>query len=315
MSSLSSLPLSPFEAKARIHAHIAFFAFLVALPLGVLIPRYLRTFTSAWFWPHAAMNLLVTGPLVFTAFALGYQTTTASGLPHFRDPHQKAGLALLILYCIQVSLGAFIHFVKLPRTFPGGRRPQNYLHAVLGLAIIGLAAFQTHYGLWTEWAFVTGNAHPVTWHCKRFWLGIVVVRSFSRFRFRSFFVLFLVTLWCGFVLWRLHVPASSFIPSLLLPASSFLLVLFCFVVSLCFRPPPPVRLIFTEKSTHPSSISHLTNTTKQGMFTLYALGLALLPRQFKQERAARRAAVAGEKAGSLEGLKAQDRDREGVREA
>ncbi|KAJ7429024.1 hypothetical protein B0H11DRAFT_2151375 [Mycena galericulata] len=226
MSSLSSLPLSPFEAKARIHAHIAFFAFLVALPLGVLIPRYLRTFTSAWFWPHAAMNLLVTGPLVFTAFALGYQTTTASGLPHFRDPHQKAGLALLILYCIQVSLGAFIHFVKLPRTFPGGRRPQNYLHAVLGLAIIGLAAFQTHYGLWTEWAFVTGNAHPVTWHCKRFWLGIVV-----------------------------------------------------------------------------------------GMFTLYALGLLLLPRQFKQERAARRAAVAGEKAGSLEGLKAQDRDREGVAEA
>ncbi|KAJ7466836.1 hypothetical protein B0H11DRAFT_2047852 [Mycena galericulata] len=208
------------EAIARIHAHIAFFAFLVALPLGVLIPRYLRTFTPAWFWPHATMNLLVTGPLVFTAFALGYQATTASETPHFHDPHQKIGLALLILYLAQVSLGAFIHFVKLPRTFPGGRRPQNYLHAVLGLAIIVLASFQTHYGLWKEWALINGDTHPVSWHCKRFWLGIVV-----------------------------------------------------------------------------------------GMFTLYALGLGLVPRQFKQERAARQAAgarggVDGEgKAGSLEGLR------------
>ncbi|KAJ7429023.1 hypothetical protein B0H11DRAFT_2267605 [Mycena galericulata] len=232
------------EAIARIHAHIAFFAFLVAPPprrphpalpphlhprvrLSCLYSAFLSSPSQhpaypscSWFWPHATMNLLVTGPLVFTAFALGYQATTASETPHFHDPHQKIGLVLLILYLAQVSLGAFIHFVKVPRTFPGGRRPQNYLHAVLGLAIIGLASFQTHYGLWTEWALINGNAHPVSWHCKRFWLGIVV-----------------------------------------------------------------------------------------GMFTLYAFGLALVPRQFKQERAARQAAGARggidgkRKAGSLEGLR------------
>ncbi|KAJ7751516.1 hypothetical protein DFH07DRAFT_525863 [Mycena maculata] len=172
---MSTSPLSPFESKARIHAHIAFFAYLVALPIGILIARYLRTFTSAWFWPHAIVNLLMTGPLVFTAFALGYQTTVTSGTPHFSDPHQKMGLALLVMYLLQVFLGAFIHWVKLPFRFPGGRPPQNYLHAVLGLAIVALASYQTHYGLWIEWGFVTGNAHPVNWRCRHFWLAIVVV--------------------------------------------------------------------------------------------------------------------------------------------
>ncbi|KAJ6564987.1 hypothetical protein DFH09DRAFT_1035121 [Mycena vulgaris] len=172
---MSTFPLSSFENKARIHGHVAFFAYLVALPLGIFIPRYLRTFTTSWFWPHAIMNFLVTGPLIFTAFTLGYQTTNMSGVPHFSDPHQKVGLALLVMYLIQVSLGAFIHWIKFPFRFPGGRHPQNYLHGLLGLSIVALATWQTHYGLWIEWPFVTGNAHPVNWRCKHFWLGIVVV--------------------------------------------------------------------------------------------------------------------------------------------
>ncbi|KAJ6612558.1 hypothetical protein B0H10DRAFT_2052118 [Mycena sp. CBHHK59/15] len=167
-------PLSPFESKARIHAHIAFFAFLVALPLGIYSARYLRTFTNGWLYPHALINFVVTGPLVFYAFVLGYQTTTAAGTPHFSDPHQKVGLALLIMYLLQVALGTLVHWVKLPR-LPGGRAPQNYLHILLGLGIVALATWQTHYGLWTEWAFATGNGHPVNWRCKHFWLAITVV--------------------------------------------------------------------------------------------------------------------------------------------
>ncbi|KAI0311023.1 hypothetical protein OF83DRAFT_1069520 [Amylostereum chailletii] len=217
MSEPVSFPLSPFENKARIHAHIAFFAFMVALPLGIGAARYLRTFTDSWFWPHFIVNFFVTGPLVFTAFALGYQTTQAGFTPHFSDPHQKGGLALLILYLVQVFLGAFIHWVKLPIRFPGGRPPQNYVHIVLGLTIIGLASWQTHYGLWTEWAFATGNAHPVTWHCKDFWLAIVIVSLPSR-----------------------------------------------------------------------SSGPHLSLTTRQIVWSLYGLGLFLLPRQLKQEAARRK---------------------------
>lgn len=44
-SSTVHIPLSPIENKARIHAHLCFFGFLVALPIGILVARLLRTFT------------------------------------------------------------------------------------------------------------------------------------------------------------------------------------------------------------------------------------------------------------------------------
>lgn len=67
---------------------IAFFGFLVALPLGVGFARYLRTFFGKWLWGHMIVNFIVSGPLIIAGFVLGYQTTTMSGRPHFNDPHQ-----------------------------------------------------------------------------------------------------------------------------------------------------------------------------------------------------------------------------------
>ena len=63
---------------------------------------------------------------------------------HFDNPRfQKIGITLLILYCIQLLLGAVIHFLKMPPSILGGHRPpQNYFHAVLGLVIIALAFYQ-----------------------------------------------------------------------------------------------------------------------------------------------------------------------------
>ena len=64
------------------------FGFLVALPLGVGFARYLRTFYPKWLLGHMLVNFIISGPLIFAGFALGVQTTTMSGLPHFHDPHQ-----------------------------------------------------------------------------------------------------------------------------------------------------------------------------------------------------------------------------------
>jgi hypothetical protein len=55
---------------------------------------------------------------------------------------KKIGIALLILYCIQIAVGYFIHYVKLPGLFGHHRTPQNYFHAILGLAILALADYQ-----------------------------------------------------------------------------------------------------------------------------------------------------------------------------
>lgn len=81
-------PLTPFEQKARTHGYLAFFGFFVALPIGVGIARYLRTFFGGWLYAHMFINFIVSGPLIFAGFALGHQTTTMSGLPHYQDSHQ-----------------------------------------------------------------------------------------------------------------------------------------------------------------------------------------------------------------------------------
>lgn len=113
------------------------------------------------------INGLFVGPLVFAAFGLGVQATNMGFQPHFIDPHQvrffvrssthtfynpmltvtltqKVGLALFIMYIAQVLLGSFTHWIKIPslQRLPGRRAPQNYLHVLLGVAIVVLASWQ-----------------------------------------------------------------------------------------------------------------------------------------------------------------------------
>lgn len=76
---------------------------------------------------------------------MGHQTATTLELPHFKDPHQRMGLILLMMYLSQVGMGLFIHFIKLPfLNFLSirGRPLQNYVHALLGLIIFAIAASQ-----------------------------------------------------------------------------------------------------------------------------------------------------------------------------
>ncbi|KAH9925866.1 uncharacterized protein BXZ73DRAFT_91003 [Epithele typhae] len=235
-------PLTPFEVKARNHAHIMFFAYLVGLPLGVCLARYLRTFMHGWLLPHALVNGLFVGPLVIAGYALGFQTTTAAGLPHFTDPHQKIGLALFVMYLIQVLLGVFIHWVKIPAYWKPmlGHRPQNFVHIALGLSILALASYQTHYGLFTEWGLITGNVHPTSIGCRRFWLAFVVVSTW------------------------LFVSPCHHLPSYLMPSA--LLIPHCFA-------------FFSVDGLLLTAIPQIT-------WGFYIIGLALLPRQVRQERRA-----------------------------
>lgn len=159
---LSSFPLSAIEIKARNHAILCTVGFLILLPLGVLLARYARTFTrtyvvlfppdvfdlicffvdESWFWGHAVMQLVISGPVIFAGWSMGHDLANQLELEELHDPHQQIGIALLAMYVTQLLLGTFIHFVKLQGLFRGYRPPQNYLHVVLGLAILALAAYQ-----------------------------------------------------------------------------------------------------------------------------------------------------------------------------
>ncbi|KAJ7787677.1 hypothetical protein B0H14DRAFT_3163073 [Mycena olivaceomarginata] len=157
---MSTPAFTPYESKARIHAHVAFAAFLIGLPLGTLMARYLRTFTNSWFWPHVIVNLLFTGPIVLTAFALGYQATNIAGVPHFVDPHQKTGLALFRDVPHPSSSGHSSSTGSSSHPDSPADAPRKLPTRHLGLAIIALACFQTHFGMWNEWPFVTGKRAP-----------------------------------------------------------------------------------------------------------------------------------------------------------
>ncbi|KAI0067008.1 hypothetical protein BV25DRAFT_1795970 [Artomyces pyxidatus] len=172
-----AIPLSPLETKIRTHALLVSIGFLIFLPLGTLTARYLRTYTNRWWFGHSTINFVISAPLIFAGWALGHQATTESLIGHFNDRHKQIGLALLVLYLFQLTLGAFIHFIRIPFLFVGHRPPQNYFHAILGLAILALAAYEVHYGYTTEWPTITGNVHPVPESAKHAWLALIIVST------------------------------------------------------------------------------------------------------------------------------------------
>ncbi|KAH9962075.1 hypothetical protein BGW80DRAFT_1356681 [Lactifluus volemus] len=148
-------------------------SFLILIPIGVLIPRYLRTFTNRWWWAHWIINFLITSPLIFAAWGLAVRARHLSHLP--MDHHTRVGYAIISLYIAQILLGAFIHFVRVPFLFVLHRAPQNYFHLALGATILAMADYQVHYGLYFQWPFATANIHPVKQSAKTAWLVLVIV--------------------------------------------------------------------------------------------------------------------------------------------
>jgi len=153
-----AIPLTGTQKLFVAHAVFCGLGFLFFLPLGVLIARFLRTFTPTWFKGHWIMQFAFSGPIILTGFVLAIVGVAQQGTPHIQPGHQTWGLVLILLYLVQCSLGGFIHFVKSKSRI--GRPPQNYLHAVFGLFIIAVAFYQVHTGYDDAWPSVTGLPTP-----------------------------------------------------------------------------------------------------------------------------------------------------------
>jgi heme/copper-type cytochrome/quinol oxidase subunit 4 len=95
------------------------------------------------------------GPVILVGFILAIVAVKEAESGHFNDKHKLLGLIIVTMYCVQCSLGAFIHWVKNPNR--KRRPPQNYLHAIFGIAIIALSFYQIHLGYDTEWPETTGR--------------------------------------------------------------------------------------------------------------------------------------------------------------
>ncbi|EIW63573.1 uncharacterized protein TRAVEDRAFT_69519 [Trametes versicolor FP-101664 SS1] len=173
------IPLFPFEKYIVAHAIFCVIGFLGFLPLGALLARYTRTYTSSWFTAHWICQLALAGPTIIIGVALGIHAVNLAESGPINDPHKKWGIAIFVLYLAQVAGGLTVHFLK-PRLWAlgRGRRPvQNYVHAVFGLLIIAFAMMQVRTGFRTEWPLQTGrgsigNGANGFWY---FWIIFLIV--------------------------------------------------------------------------------------------------------------------------------------------
>ncbi|KAF8161057.1 hypothetical protein B0H34DRAFT_699258 [Crassisporium funariophilum] len=152
------IPLKPYQRLIVAHAVFCAVGFLIFLPAGALLARYLRTFTTTWFKGHWILQFAISGPTILVGVSLGIRAVAEANAMHLDDNHKRWGIAIFVLYLVQCSLGAVIHFFK--RANRTRRPPQNYVHAIFGLLIIGLALYQVHSGYSSEWQNTTGRDPP-----------------------------------------------------------------------------------------------------------------------------------------------------------
>ncbi|KAF9648995.1 CBD9-like protein [Thelephora ganbajun] len=152
----TSLPLTKTDRMIIAHGILCLVGFLFFLPLGALIARYFRTSTTAWFKVHQTIQSFIAGPIITVGWALGVAIVATGGGPHFTDTHTRLGLAIFILYVVQVLLGNIIHLFK-PKSFLRRRPIQNYLHGFLGIVIIGISFYQVRIGYKIEYIEATGR--------------------------------------------------------------------------------------------------------------------------------------------------------------
>jgi len=152
-------PLTSGEKVLLAHAIVATIGFLLVLPIGALIPRYLRTFTTGWLKFHWTVQFLLGGLTVIIGVVLGIVGVSKTDGSHMSGTHHRAGVTLLVLWAVQAALGTIIHKFK-PKDVAKRRPPQNYVHAVLGLLIIGVAFWQVRTGYRDAWPSATGREAP-----------------------------------------------------------------------------------------------------------------------------------------------------------
>ena len=93
---------------------------------------------------------------------------------------------------MQVALGIFIHYIRIPVPIFGYRPPQNFFHAVQGLVILALANYQVrlcrryqnlfssvlgnqvYNGIYHKASFF--SAPGVVQSAKHAWLALIIVR-------------------------------------------------------------------------------------------------------------------------------------------
>ena len=96
-----SSPSSALNGASRpsslvdVHAALSAAGFLILLPMGTLVARWSRIFTSRWFTAHWFINVVLGIPFICVGWALGPLAVAQQGREHIVTVHQVNGSVLL----------------------------------------------------------------------------------------------------------------------------------------------------------------------------------------------------------------------------
>jgi hypothetical protein len=125
------------------HAACGALAAMIFIPLAIITPRIVRTFSSThhWFPAHAAINGIISFGLVIAAYAISQSHGSAFGGP--TGSHGGLATVFFILMIVQVILGIAVHWLPRKKIFgffkgEGHRGVLNYVHWPLGVVIMAI---------------------------------------------------------------------------------------------------------------------------------------------------------------------------------
>jgi hypothetical protein len=149
------------------HGALMFAAFLVFFPLGIFLPAFFKWIGGSWFRIHV-VNQVLTVLLVYSSFIVIIEWTASQQLSHFRAPHQRLGLSIVIIMTITPFFGMLADFMYDPKrkrvpVFP------DMVHCFFGYSTIILAWVNVYLGLHKI------NADAVWWVLVAVWMGLVAV--------------------------------------------------------------------------------------------------------------------------------------------
>ncbi|KAJ3982717.1 hypothetical protein F5890DRAFT_1605036 [Lentinula detonsa] len=171
LTSMSTIPLDAHQRMAFAHAVFCTTGFIHFLPAGVLVSRWVKTFTPAWHTAHWILQFVVVGFSIIIGLVFGVQSVNnGRHIEHLDDDHKKWGAALFALYVFQLK-----------PTNSTGRLLQNYFYTVTGLILIGLGFYQVHSGYKNGWSKVIGRDDVmegvnVVWYA---WIVILPILYFA----------------------------------------------------------------------------------------------------------------------------------------
>lgn len=94
----------------------------------------------------------------------------------YADKIQGLGLSFFVLIIVQILLGAGLYWLKPRRnksTSTQGRGPTNYIHIILGLAVMAIGFAAVYTGMTMEWPRYTGGNVGTGWIAG--WAVVVAV--------------------------------------------------------------------------------------------------------------------------------------------